>query len=158
MQNTVADSDFEALTWHDNLVYGLRFDVGDATRNDWRSDLVFDIDHITEWVRAAGGQVRFRVAPATLVFHNITDLRIAVDFGDSGSQTMMNELSIANIVRQPVADQKICLDSTYYRWRIDFNLPQGGEIAFGASGLTQELRAEPVLLEEQRFSTLDRPG
>jgi hypothetical protein len=102
--------------------------------------------------------MRFRVAPATLTFHNVTDLRIAVDFGDSGGQTMMNELSIATITRAPVADQKICLDQTYYRWRIELNWPQGGEITFGASGLTQDLRADPVLLEEQRFSVLDRPA
>ncbi len=158
MAKPTTDSDFESLSWHDNIVYGLRLDVGDATRGDWRSDLVLDIDHIVEWVRAEPAEMRFRVAPTTLTFHNMTDLRIAVDFGDSGGQIVMNELSIATIMREPIADQKTCLDRTYYRWLIELNLPRGGEIAFGASGLTQDLRADPVLLEDQRFSVLDRPG
>lgn len=158
MRKPVIDSEFETFSWHDNIIYGLRLDVGDATRDDWRSDLVLDIDHIVEWVGGKQGEMRFRVAPANLTFHDVTDLSIAVDFGDSGGQVMMNELSIASITRAPVTDQKICLDRTYYRWRMELNWPQGGEIAFGASGLTQELRAEPVLLNEQRFSVLDRPG
>ena len=158
MAKPTTDSDFESLSWHDNIVYGLRLDVGDAKRGNWRSDLILDIDHIVEWVRAEPAEMRFRVAPATLTFHNVTDLRIAVDFGDSGGQIMMNELSIATIMREAIADQKTCLDRTYYRWLIELNLPRGGEIAFGASGLTQDLRADPVFLEDQRFSVLDRPG
>ncbi len=158
MQGTITDSEFDTLSWHDNIVYALRFSVGDAMRGDGRSDLVFDIDHIVEWVRSETGQIQFRVAPATLTFHDVTDLRIAVDFGDSGCQTMMNELSISTIARKTLTDQKICLDRPYYQWRIDLNLPQGGHIAFGASGMSQEIRADPILLEEQRFSVLDRPG
>jgi hypothetical protein len=158
MAESTTDSHFDDLSWHDNIIYGLRLDVGDSMRSDFRSDLVLDIDHIVEWVRATDGAMRFRVAPATLTFHDVSDLSIAVDFGDSGGQTMINELSIAGITREPVADQKVCLDRTYYRWRIALNWPQGGAISFCASSLTQTLRAEPVLLEEQRFSVLDRPG
>ncbi len=151
------ESDFDSLSWHDNIVYGLRIDVGDPTRNDWHSDLVLDIDHIVEWVCGTDGGVRFRVAPATLAFHNVTDLRLAVDFGDSGGQVFsMNELSIDAITRQRVEDQKVCLDRPYYRWRIALNLPSGGEIAFCASGFTQTLRAEPVLLAEQRLAAAER--
>ena len=157
MAKTLDDSEFETISWHDNVIYGLRFDVGDAARGDWRSDLVLDIDHIVEWVRGENG-IRFRVAPATLTFHDATDLRIGVDFGDSGGQTTMNELSIADITRVPIADRKITLDRPYYRWRIELNWPRDGEISFGASGLTQELRAAPELLDEQRFSVLDRPA
>ena len=39
----------------------------------------------------------------------------------------------------------------HYRWRIALNWPQGGAIAFGAREFTQTLRAEPVLLDEQRL-------
>ena len=156
MEPTATETDFERLSWHDNIVYGLGFDVGDPDRGTWHSNLVLDIDHIVEWVCGANGGVRFRVAPATLTFHHTTDLRIAVDMGDSGCRTALNELSIAGITRAPVADQKICLDRTYYRWRIELNLPQVGEIAFGASGFTQVLRAAPVLLDEQRLAAADR--
>ena len=152
----MAESDFDSWSWHDNIVYGLRIDVGDPARDDWHSDLVLDIDHIVEWVRGTGGGVRFRVAPATLAFHNVTDLSLAVDFGDSGGQVSMNELSIDAITRQRVEDQKVCLDRPYYRWGIALNLPSGGEIAFCASGITQALRAEPVLLDEQRLPAAER--
>jgi hypothetical protein len=45
----------------------------------------------------------------------------------------------------------------YGRWRIEFNLPYGGGITFGASGYTQSLRAEPVLLYDQRLPVRGRP-
>ncbi len=137
MSEPVPELEFDAMSWHDNIVYGLRF----------------DIDYIAEWVRGGepGGErpVRFRVAPATLTFHNVTDLRIAVDFGDSDCNMAINNLAIANLTRATVDDRQRFPDQDYYRWRIELNLPQGGEIAFGARGFTQVLRAEPVLLDEQ---------
>ncbi len=156
MAQDTSDAEFDRLSCHDNTVYGLRFDVGDAARGDWRSELVLDIDHIVEWVCAAAGRARFRVAPATLTFHDVTDLCIAADWGDSGCRTALNEPSIGSISRQRVGGQKICLDRPYYRWRIDLSLPPGGVIAFGASGFTQTLRAEPVLLDAQRLPAADR--
>jgi hypothetical protein len=82
-------------------------------------------------------------------------LRITLDF-DRGHQVSLRPASIAGIARAPIEDQKICLDRPYYRWRIALNDPQAGEIAFGASGFTQTLRAEPKLSGEQRLSTHDR--
>ena len=120
--------DFESLSWHDDTVYGLRLEIGDPERGDWRSNLVLDIDHIVEWVCESGGTCRCKVAPATLTFHD----------------------------RERIVDQKICFDRPYYRWRIALNWPQGGEIRFGASDFTLELRAEPVLQDQQQLSPLDR--
>jgi hypothetical protein len=156
MQQHASDSDFDRLSWHDNIVYGIRFDVGDFFQGDWHSDLILDIDHIVEWVCSIDGGARFRVAPATLTFHNVTDLRIAIDFGDSGCRTAINELSIAAITREPLEDKERFPDQPYHLWRMELNLPQGGEITFGASGFTQTLRAEPVLLDAQRLSAADR--
>ena len=156
MQQQVSDADFARLSWHDDTVYGLRFAVGDIHRGDWRSELVLDLDHIVEWLCGSDRSVRFRVAPATLVFHDMTDLRIALDWGESGHRTALSEPQIDAITRAPVAGQKICLDRPYYRWRIAFNWPHGGEVAFGASGFTQTLRAEPVVLDQQRLPPGDR--
>jgi hypothetical protein len=156
MEHRRSEVDFDHLSWHDNALYGVRFDVGDSDRADWHSDLVLDIDHIVEWICGVAGRAQFRVAPATLTFHHATDLRIAIDWGDSGGRTALHELSINSITRERIQDQKICLDRPYYRWRIELNWPQGGEITFGASGFTQVLRAEPVLLDEQKLSPLDR--
>ncbi len=91
------------------------------------------------------------MAPATLTFHQVTDLRIGVDFGDSDCRTGINELSIARITRDEVVDKQRFPDRPYYRWRIELNWPTGGEIGFGAHGFTQTLRAASVLLDEQRL-------
>ncbi len=156
MQQHASDAEFDRLSWHDNTVYGLRIDVGDPTRGDWHSDLVFDIDHIVEWVCGVNRDVKFRVAPATLTFHGVTDLRVAVDFGGSNYRTAMNHLSIAGITREPVPNQEGYPERAYYRWRMELNLPQGAEIAFGARGFPQTLRAEPVLLDEQWLAAAGR--
>ncbi len=64
MAQNLTEKDFETLSWHDNIVYGLRFDVGDIGRDDWRSELILDIDHIVEWIcGTGGGGAQFHVAP-----------------------------------------------------------------------------------------------
>jgi hypothetical protein len=157
-QTNWSEADFERLSWHDNHIYGLHLQVGDIERGDWRSELVLDIDHIVAWVKGGVRGVQFRVAPATLTFHHVTDLRLDLDWGDSGFQVNINEASIEGITRAQVPDQKICLDRPYYRWVIATNLPRGGKIVFGASGFTQSLRAEPVLQDEQKLSSVGRAG
>ncbi len=148
----VTHHDFERLSWHDDTLYGLRLETGDPDLGDWRSDLVFDIDHIVEWLCGSDRSVLFRVAPATLTFHDAGALQIAVDCGDSGGQGALHTLSIDDVTRERIRDQKVCLDRPYYRWRIAFNWPQGSEIRFDASGFTQVLRADPVLQDQQQLS------
>jgi hypothetical protein len=156
MDLTRTEKDFDALSWHDNYVYGIHFSLGDIERGDWRSDLLLDIDYIVEWVCGADRQTRFLVAPATLAFHDATDLKLAVDWGDSGHRMALHEASVSTVARTRVADQKICLDRPYWRWAIVLNSPNGGEISFGATGFTQTLRAEPVLLDEQKLPPASR--
>jgi hypothetical protein len=157
METACTEAAFERLSWHDNHVYGLYLSLGDVARGDWRSDLILDIDHIVEWVCGVDGRARFRVAPATLTFHHVTDLRLDVAWASTGFQVGLHPISIGTIERALVEDQKICFDRPYYAWRIEANWPQGGAISFGASGFTQVLRAEPVLMNEQWLSPLDRP-
>jgi hypothetical protein len=147
----------DRLSWHDNLIYGLQLWGADPDRNIWRSDLVLDIDHIVEWVRGADGRVKFRIAPATLVFHDVRDLKVDVDFGGGGYPQNLNELSIAKIDKEPAATEAKTAGRAFYRWGFELNLPQGGEIVFGASGYTQTLRAPARLVDEQRLHADDRP-
>ncbi len=156
MAQPSSSPDFDALSWHDNALYGLRLDVGDSDRGDWHADLVLEIDHILEWLRGADGQIRFRVAAASLAFHDVTDLWVAIDCGDSGGQVALHELSIDRIARERIRDQKICFDRPYWRWRIGLNWPQGGAISFGASGFTQTLRTAPVVIDRQQLPPADR--
>jgi hypothetical protein len=66
-------------------------------------------------------------------------------------QVGLHELSIDHITRAPVADQKVCLDRPYYRWRIEMNWPKGGVIAFAASDYSLELRATPIRSKQPRL-------
>ena len=137
--------------WHDNLIYGIRFDVGDPEKQDWRSDLVLDIDFIIEWLCGGAGEVRFRVAPATLTFHDVADLQLSIDHGDSEGRTALSELSIDRVTRE-----RLARPFEFWRWTISLNAPQGGKIAFCASGYSEVLRADARLVSEQRLPRGDR--
>ncbi len=138
------DADFDRLSWHDCHIWAIELPAGDPRKDDWTSDLALDIDFIAEWICGVGRGVQFRVAPATLVFHGVTDPKIAMDWGRSGFQAALHPASIAAIERTPVQHQKVYLDRPYYRWRIGLSWSADSEITFGAVGFTQTLRAEPV--------------
>jgi hypothetical protein len=150
----MTDADFDTLSWHDCHVWGLALRPGDPDTGDWRSDLILDIDYILEWLCGVDGVTRFRVAPADLAFHGVTDLEIHLDW-DAGGQVALHPLSIHGIERAIVSNQKVYLDRPYYRWTVGLNWPQGAAIRFGAVGFTLTLRDEPVVTESQ---SLSRPG
>ncbi len=141
-------------SWHDNLIYALHIEAPEPDRGLLHSNLILDIDHIVEWVRDAGDGVKFRVAPATLTFHDVTDLCLAIDFRGDHRQSL-NELSISSIDREEVETKGL---EAYFNWVIELNLPSGGRITFGSSGYTQDLRAAPVLCDEQYLSASQRPN
>jgi len=141
----------------DDLIYGLFLRCADPDRGIWRSALVLDIDHIVEWVCAADGTARFRVAAATLVFHDAGNLRIALDCARTGHGKTLNALSIARIVSHPAAPDAASGDPPRRHYRIDLNLPAGGKIAFDASGYTLTLRSPPRLRDDQRLPPSERP-
>jgi len=150
------EADFEQMSWHDCHIWRVEFAVGNPDEGDWTSDLIIGLDFIVEWLCGVGGNTRFRIAPATLVFHGVTDPKIAIDWGDSGHRVAIHEISIARILREPVQDQKVYLDRPYYHWRIELNWPQGGEISFGAVGFSQTLLVQPVVCERQHLSLGER--
>src|SRR5574341_1497260 len=125
MASRYTDADFDGLSWHDCHIHALEFRVGDVDAGDWTSDLVLDIDFIVEWLCGVDSRAQFRVAPATLTFHGVTDLKITIDWGNSGFQNAIHEVSIGCIQRQVIQDQKVYLDRPYYEWRIQVNWPAG---------------------------------
>ena len=144
-----SEPDFDRLSWHVNPIYGFFID-NDVTQ--WKSDLVFDIDFIVEWLCGVGSKTQFKIAAATLTFHDVTDLKVNIDWGDSGMQVAVAEMTLDRIARQLVEKQLICLDRPYYRWSLQLNSPRpGGAISFGASGFTQILRQEPVVCDQQKL-------
>lgn len=152
---TYTEADFDQLSWHDCQIHALEFRVGDVDAGDWTSDLVLDIDFIVEWLCGVDAKAQFRVAPATLTFHGLTDLKIAIDWGSSGFQNALHEASISGIQRRVIQDQRVFLDRPYFEWRIQLNWP-AGEVTFGAVGFTQKLRAEAVRTQTQRLSLSQR--
>jgi len=154
MEMTSTEADFDRLTWHDCHIWGLDLHVGDPDEGDWTADLVFNIDFIVEWICGGKGPAQFRVAPAKLTFHGVTDPKVMIDWGDSGFQVVAHEMAIGGIEREQVLEQKVHLDRPYFRWRIRLSWPKGGEIAFGAVGFTQSLLAEPVLVTGKQSLSL----
>jgi hypothetical protein len=155
MTTIQTEADFDRLSWHDCHLWALRFDVGDPDEGDWTNDLVLDLDFIVEWLCPSPDKFQFRIAPAALVFQGVTDPHITIDWGRSGFQNSLHPVSIGEISRERVQDQKVYLDRPYYSWRIALNWPDG-EIAFGAVGFTQTLLAEPLLVDQQHLSRAER--
>ena len=133
MTATCTDADFERLagtTARSGAWSSIRR-IPDA--GDWTCDLVLDIDFIVEWLCDVGGpgRIQFRVAPATLRFHTVSDLRIAIAWGSTG--VPLHEASIDRIEREP--GPSASGPRPTHRWRIAFNWPRAGEIAFDAVGV-----------------------
>jgi hypothetical protein len=153
---THTESDFDRLSWHDCHVWGFEFRAGDIDQGDWTSDLALDLDFIIEWMCGVSGGAQFRVAPAKLVFHGVTDPSIHIDWGDGGFQCALHEVSIDRIEREAIREQKVYLDRPYYKWTIHLNWPKGGAIFFGAVGFTQTLLGHGVLTGRQSLSIRER--
>jgi hypothetical protein len=154
MAATHTHAEFERLSWHDCTVWGIELHPPDPDAGDWTCDLVLDIDFIVEWLCGVGSEdrTRFRVAPATLRFHAVSDLRIAIEWGTSG--VTLHEASIDRIEREPAPTASPTRPT--YRWRIALNWPRSGEIAFEAGGFTQTLRAEPIVTDRQSLTRRGR--
>ncbi len=156
MASVETTEDFDQYCWHDCRIWGIEFRVGEPELGDWTSDLRLDIDYLCQWLCDAG-PCQFRVAPAFLVFHEVMNLKIAIERRDpDGHFVPAHPLSIAEIERQPAATSSSPPGWPRYSWRIKLNDPEGGEITFLASGFTQTLRTEPVVLDEQTFPLRER--
>jgi len=148
-------ADFNDMSWHDNLIYGLHFQCAEPDRNIWRSNLVLDIDHIIEWVKGPQGQMNFRVAPATLIFHDVRDFSAQISHKTDGREYSLSELSVGNISREPLnpVPKPMVLE---YKWIIELNSPNGGQIKFKGIGFSQVLREPPQLVEQQHLRASTR--
>lgn len=154
--SSACEAQFEATSWHDDSLYGISIRSADPDADDWRSDLLLEIDHIVEWVCDPHGRCRFRVAPAALVFHGVTDLAIRISLGQAGFPQTLSDMCIDSIGRDRVYDRKVYLDRPYYVWTISLSSPKDGAISFGAWGYTQRLLGEPVLCDQQHLSPSER--
>jgi hypothetical protein len=139
-------SDFERLSWHDCHVYALRITEGEHGTGE----LELDIDLIVEWLCHKDQTCRFRVAPATLTFHQIFGLRVELDY--ASVRAGMTPFSLDGIEREPIS---YSTGRTSFRWRLVVNWPSGS-ISFEGPGFTQILRAAPILIDTQALNPVQR--
>src|SRR5687768_4950848 len=68
-----SDADFDRMGWHDATIHAFT-----PFPDDW--ELAFDIDYIVKWVdpEPPSPYFSFWVAPATLVFRDVSDIEIAI--------------------------------------------------------------------------------
>jgi len=132
------EQDFDSLSWHDNELHGIR--LRNPSEED-QFDLVLDIDHILGWTEHPDGTFTFLVAPALLIFHEVTELvcHFALQYKE--------HLTISHIerVNPPMAlgtsDQP---RYPYWRIRLQPDASPRGIIFFKAAGFTQRLTGEAI--------------
>jgi hypothetical protein len=150
------EQDFDRLSWHDCHIRGLELRVGDPDEDDWTSDLVLHLDFIVEWLCGVGEPAQFRVAPAELVFHGVTELHLALPWSEPTYRVALYLPAIDRIEREVVTNQKVFLDRPYYAWRIRLNRPSDGEIRFGAVGFAQSTLGPALLTSRQHLTARER--
>lgn len=92
------DADFDAMGWHDSLIYAFKVD----------QNLYFDIDYIFKWVQPEQDHwFSFYIAPCTLVFETPTKFHLNLE-----SNEFYTYIEIADLHKH--------LNSNYKtEWRID---------------------------------------
>lgn len=139
------ESDFERMAWHDVRVWALGFVAEDY-------EFLLDLDYILEWAAPAPGEEYFQfwIAPATLVFENVTDLQIELE--------PYSDLSLDQIVRgEPGVPRnaEYIGKSMDWLWELDFHV---GGIQFRSAGFKQYLRGPAVLRSTQYLPLAERGG
>lgn len=107
------------------------------------ADLILDIDFICAWICNENRTYSFKVCPADLVFHNVSDFKKSVDCDDSKGGIIMDI-------------EKDKIKNPYYKWNIDLLTPDNSFISFIATGFTLTTRKEPVLTDRQSLTCDER--
>lgn len=147
-------TDIEKVSLHDCPLYGFVWDSSGIT---WKSDLILFIDYIDEWICGIDRKYRFKIAPATLVFHNVTGFSYSGPHVQERFQCMINNPVISELKyqKQDKNEQLVHLDVDYYIWQILlFNIPGPQTYSgfhFGGTGFSLLLHHELKYSEEQRL-------
>jgi hypothetical protein len=135
------EADFDDLDWHDNVVHAIRVVEGEYGAGQ----LILDIDYILEWLKDDSGTFAFKVAPATLEFNDVTNLKIALDYDTPGAG--LTPFSLDRIERR--REKRDRYEAVL--WTLVVNWPIGS-ITFEAKGFMQSLRSPAVVSSEQSLS------
>ncbi len=136
------------MSWHDCHVHG----IGVTQGEHGSGELGFDLDYILEWRPGKGG-VSFLLVPATLRFHEVTGLRLALDWATPTAS--MGPLALSGIarVRRQVSEVRQRYTATI--WRLEVSWPSG-TIEFEAKGYTQIAWGREVVSTEQVLARGER--
>lgn len=143
-------NDFESFCWHDNAIHGIRIVEGP---DGCSGELILDIDFIVEWLPPEAGEnaYQFRIAPSNLVFHEVTDLVISVNY--AASTAALQPMTIHEIHREIVTYPN---GYTSFAWKIEINWPRNGFISFSSKGFTQNARMQAIASGAQYLSPAER--
>lgn len=127
------ECDFEDMGWHDSVVYKIQLS----------RDLELDIDYIFQWNKPdiEGLPFTFWVAPSTLVFDRVYDLKFAL------------EVYSSDIFEILTIEREILESGTYWTIRT-----RQGEIFFKSEGYKQFIRQKPSFEFGQSISFVERNG
>ena len=127
------ESDFEDMGWHDSVVYKIQLS----------KDLELDIDYIFQWNKPdiEGLPFTFWVAPSTLVFDNVNDLKFGLEIYSSDIFEILD------------VEGEILESGTYWTIRT-----RQGEIFFKSEGYKQYIRQKPSFEFGQSISFVERNG
>jgi hypothetical protein len=134
--------DFEHMGWHDSTIHAMAFVL-----NEW--DLGFDIDYLLQWIHPTPPETSFSfwIAPATLVFHNVSEVKCDF-FGPCATSLTLQAIKRSDEQQTPSGMSK-------WLWTLDGN---EGTIHFFATGYTQYFRRSPSFQTSQELSFETRGG
>ena len=132
------------MGWHDATVYSIMLPQANFT-------ISFDIDYIFKWHRTLTEFCGWDVAPCTLEFHNVSGLKVSLDWQLPGG-IMQGDTSILDIRRQ---NRQISANGKFVCWDYEIDLDVG-EISFNATGFEQVVRTPPTFSESQFLGRKNR--
>lgn len=133
------DADFDEMGWHDSRVYSLSFP-------DENFEFSLDIDYIFQWVQPTDISFQFWVSPCTLVFKDVTDLKVDIDFSNSIT------VSIIGIERSSV---RMSQNGKAIIWKYIIETDKG-ILTFLSTGFRQYVRDNPSLSNSQDLGRTER--
>ena len=141
-------NDFEKMNWHDNAIHAFRIREGE---DGYSGELDLDIDYILEWLSPENNSFSFRVTPATLTFHGVSDLVISVNYAKATA--CVQPMTIHEIHREI---ETLPNGYSTFNWNVEINWPPQSFISFSSSGFTQVLHGQPIVSGAQYLSHSER--
>jgi hypothetical protein len=128
---------FDEAGWHDVHIHGI------AAVPD-RFELYLDIDYLLDWKcpRCGPGPARFRVAPATVRFEDVSSVELALE-------SPQGTVAIRELERITISNRDVQV------WRWMFHCHQGS-LSFESTGFKVLIRKQPITTELQHLTAQQR--